>query len=79
MNKKEYMREWRLRNKERIQEYIRKYKQENREHVLAVQRLLNHRKYMPRPRIRKPKPEPTRPKPQPRPKIIITNGILIQF
>ena len=42
---KEYMREWRLKNKDHIREYISKYKLENREHVLAVQRVLNHKNY----------------------------------
>jgi len=47
---KEYMRQWRLKNKEKIKEYITKYKQENREHVLAVQRVLNHKNYIEHPR-----------------------------
>lgn len=75
--KSEYMRRWRLQNKEYIREYITKYKQENREHVLAVQRLLNHKNYIPKPRVRKPKPEPTRP--QPKPKLVITKSVFIQF
>lgn len=78
MNKKEYMREWRVRNKERIQEYIQNYKIENREHVLAVQRALNHKNYAEQ--RYKPKPKPTtEPRPQPRPKPVFCNGILIQF
>lgn len=56
------MREWRLKNKEHIREYIKKYKLENRERVLAVQRLLNHKNYankvskVPKPES-KPEPE----------------------
>ena len=58
------MREWRLKNKEKIREYTKKYKLENREHVLAVQRLLNHKNYYAN-KVSKPKPKP---KPEPEPK-----------
>ena len=61
------MREWRLKNKEHIREYIKKYKLENREHVLAVQRVLNHKNYYANhvPKVPKPKLEPE-PKPSPK-------------
>jgi hypothetical protein len=75
--KSEYMRKYRLKNKERLKQYIREYKQKNRERVLAVQRILNHKKYVPRRRVRKPKPEPTRPPPPP--KLVITKSVFIQF
>jgi len=56
-------------NKEKIQEYIRKYKQENREHILAVQRILNHKNYYEK-GIQPKKKEF---------KFQISKGILIQF
>jgi hypothetical protein len=60
------MREWRMKNKEYIREYNKKYKLENRERVLAVQRILNHKNYYAN-KVPKSKPEP-KPKPEPEPK-----------
>ena len=63
------MREWRLKNKEHIREYIKKYKLENRERVLAVQRLLNHKNYYANKVSKVPKPEP-----EPEPEIKVERG-----
>lgn len=43
--KKAYAKQYRQEHKEQIREYTRKYKLKNREHVLAVQRELNHKNY----------------------------------
>jgi len=65
----DYMREWRLKNKEHIKEYIKKYKLENRERVLAVQRALNYKNYYANKVPKKPSPEP-----EPEPEIKIERG-----
>ena len=91
MEKKEAMKMWREKNKEWIKEYTAKYKKENREHVLAVQRILNHKNYEKKrlnpkqPIIKeKPIPKPIQ-KPIPEPKLIpelrfkIMKGVFIQF
>ena len=77
MEKKEYMKNWRIQNKLKIQEYIAKYKKENRERVLAVQRILNHKNYIPKPK--KQKEFKSKPNPKPKPRFQITKGIFIQF
>ena len=66
------MRQWRLKNKEKIKEYITKYKQENREHVLAVQRVLNHKNYVKHPR------NPKINVPGPKPKVLENIGFKIE-
>jgi hypothetical protein len=43
--RKAYAKQYRQEHKKQIQEYIQKYKLENRDHVLAVQRKLNHKNY----------------------------------
>jgi len=72
------MKNWRIQNKLKIQEYIAKYKKENRERVLAVQRILNHKNYIPKPKKQKELKEP-KSKPKPKPTFQITKGIFIQF
>ena len=71
------MKNWRIQNKLKIQEYIAKYKKENRERVLAVQRILNHKNYIPKPK--KQKEFKSKPNPKPKPRFQITKGIFIQF
>jgi len=83
-----YMKNWREKNKEYIKEYIAKYKEENKEHVLAVQRVLNHKNYEKK-RLAKQlntKAKPIKiPKPKPNPEPIIESrfkimkGVFIQF
>jgi len=82
-----YMKNWREKNKEWIKEYIAKYKQENREHVLAVQRVLNHKNYekkrlnpkQPNTKV-KPKPKPiAKLEPIIEPRFKIMKGVFIQF
>lgn len=81
---KEYMRQWRLKNKEKIKEYITKYKQENREHVLAVQRILNHKNSLKRPKVPKvpkesPKEPPKEKVPSPKSSKVLENvGVVIE-
>lgn len=41
-HKKEYMKKWRLKNKERIKEYHAKWRQENREHINEITRKKYH-------------------------------------
>jgi hypothetical protein len=64
----DYMREWRMKNKEYIREYNKKYKLENRERVLAVQRILNHKNYYAN-KVPKSKPEP-----EPEPELKVERG-----
>lgn len=54
--KKAYAKQYRQEHKEQIREYTRKYKLKNREHVLAVQRELNHKNYSKK--IKEPKLKP---------------------
>ena len=75
------MREWRMKNKEYIREYNKKYKLENRERVLAVQRILNYKNYyankVPKEPKSKPKlevPKVPKPEPEPEPEIKIERG-----
>jgi hypothetical protein len=63
-----YAKQYKQHHREQIREYNRKYKLENREHVLAVQRILNHKNYY----ANKSKSEP-KPKPEPE-KIVIERG-----